>query len=84
MATRTHTTTLPGLDLQGGSGEAPRPRQAQAPARFVYDPSPEEIAAMADEQLEEVYGAMLEYDASGGRVTRKLRREIDCRAKASG
>lgn len=54
-----------------------------APQCFVIDPSPEEIKAMDDECLMDVYGAVVEFDASGGRVRRKLRREIDRRRKES-
>ena len=71
------------LDLVGGSGEKPRSREA-TPPRFVYDPSAEEVAAMDDDELLDVHRAMLVYDASGGRVLRKLQREIDRRSKARG
>ena len=68
------------LDLIGGSGE--KPREEKPGPGFVFDPTPEEIAAMDDGQLYEFYGAMVEYDASGGRVLRNLKREIDRRARA--
>lgn len=37
---------------------------------------------MSDAALRDFYGAMIEYDASGGRVTRLLRREIKRRENA--
>jgi hypothetical protein len=63
------------LNLVGGEGEKPRVER-KAPWGFVYDPTPAEVAEMSDDTLREVYAAMVEYDASGGRVTRQLRREI--------
>lgn len=72
------------LDLAGGSGE--KPQEAKAPKAspaFVFDPSPEEVAAMSDDRLLDLYGAMVEYDASGGKALRKLRREMRRRTNAS-
>lgn len=66
------------LDLVGGAGTAP---EAPEPPVFVIDPTPEDLRAMDDEALFDVYDAVMEYDASGGRVRRKVRREIDRRRK---
>lgn len=65
------------LDLIGGSGEQPaKQEQHQARPGFVFDPTPEEIAAMSDDTLLDVLAALAEYDASGGKALRKVRREF--------
>ncbi len=69
----------PTLNLVGGRGEKPRQRDDDAPKGFVYDPSAEDIADMAYDTLLDVYSAMAEYDASGGKVRRRLMRELDSR-----
>jgi len=69
------------LDLVGGSGSKPKSEERPRVQPFVIDPTPEEIAAMDDDALLHVYRAVAEYDASGGRVRRKLRRELDRRRR---
>lgn len=53
------------------------------PQCFVIDPTPEDLRAMDDACLLDVYAAVVEFDASGGRVRRMLRREIERRRKES-
>lgn len=62
------------LGLAGGMGENPKTSEAR-PA-FVFDPTPEEIAAMSHDRLFDVLAALAEYDASGGMVKRRLRHEF--------
>ena len=67
------------LNLVGGWGDKPRQKDDDAPKGFVYDPSAEDIADMNYDTLLDVYSAMVEYDASGGKVRRRLKRELERR-----
>lgn len=64
------------LDLAGGMGAKPRKAGEPSPPPVVFDPSPEELREFDASALWNLYGAMVEFDASGGRVRRNLRREL--------
>lgn len=81
MASRNDAPTL---DLTGGAGTKPKAEAPPSPGVLVYDPTPKQLRELADDALWDIYGALVEYDASGGRVRRKLRRELDRRSAGGG